>query len=162
MSSTPMRLICTALLGVVASTAFGCADRANEDQLTQREYQAAISDIVDDASKASSLYLDVVAERLPVSTCRSRVGAFEREVRRLIDRVGSLQPPADVVGIQRDFLAAAHDSLDRLQEVPDEVDAGQIACGQQLNERLCGLLSSTRADRAIAELKQRGYLVFGD
>src|SRR5829696_6229487 len=79
MSRTSMRLICIYLLGVVASPAFRCSDRADEGRLTPREYQAAVSDIVNHASKASSLYLDIVAERLPVSTCRSGGRAFETE-----------------------------------------------------------------------------------
>jgi len=76
MSSTSMRLICISLLGVVASPAFGCSDRADEDRFTPREYQAAISDIVNDASKASSLYLDIVAERLPTCDLSQRRTGF--------------------------------------------------------------------------------------
>jgi hypothetical protein len=140
----------------------GCGEGNNDDRLTQREYQAAILDIVEDMPEASGLYLDLVVERLPRPKCVHGVRALHDQVRRLIDRVASLEPPRNVAGIQQEFVAAANRSLDRVRAVGNEVAAGQTSCGQQLNNRIYGLPSSDRAERAISELEERGYHVFGN
>ena len=64
--------------------------------------------------------------------------------------------------LQDEFVAAANESLDRLREVDDEVEAGAVSCGQQVNNKIYGLPSSDRAERAIGRLEARGYHVFGE
>jgi hypothetical protein len=153
------------LLIACAIAAAGCGgdnDDTNRERLTMREYQAAILDILGDAPKATAAYGDVVAERLPRQECARGVRALHEQTRKLIDRVASLRPPQAVAGLQDEFVAAANESLDRVQAVGDEVDAGEVSCGQQVNNKIYGLPSSDRAERAIGQLEARGYHVVGE
>ena len=154
---------CVVLLLAPVMGAAGCGGGEGDDRLTRREYQEAILEIAEDQSKALDLYGDVVVEpSLSRHECAGRVRALHQEVRGLIDRVASLEPPRNVAAIHERFVTAANTSLDRVSEVTDQVEAGEVACGQELNNRIYGLPSSKRAERAISELEAHGYYVYGE
>jgi hypothetical protein len=44
----------------------------------------------------------------------------------------------------------------------DDVAAGELTCGQPLNQRIYGLPSTVQAQQAIDELERSGYRVFGE
>jgi hypothetical protein len=87
---------------------------------------------------------------------------FTGEVGRLLERVAALDPPPAVAGIQREFLDAAWRSWRRLQTTGGAVAAGRVRCGRDLNDRIYGMPSTERAERAIGRLERRGYRVFGE
>jgi hypothetical protein len=152
--------VCLIACAIAAAGCDGGED--TPERLTKREYQRAILEIVEDSTKANALYLGVVVRPLPRERCADGVRALHDEVRGLIDRVASLRPPREVTGVQEEFMAAANKSLDRVRAVGSRVAAGEVSCGQELNNLIYGLPSSDRAERAIGELERRGYYVRGD
>jgi hypothetical protein len=131
-------------------------------RLTRRGYQRAVWRIVSDTAEPTRLYDALVVRRRPVAECSYLMGDFTGRVGVLLDRVAGLDPPPAVAGIQREFLDAAWRSWRRLEEVGADVAAGRVRCGRDLHDRIYGMPSSTRAERAIARLERRGYRVFGE
>jgi hypothetical protein len=130
--------------------------------LTRRAYQRAIIRIVGDSVVASRLFNELVVRRRPVAECSRLMWDFTGEVGRLLGRVAGLDAPPAVAGIQRDFLDAAQQSWERLEQVGAAVAAGRVRCGRDLNDRIYGMPSTERAERAIDRLERRGYRVFGE
>jgi hypothetical protein len=131
-------------------------------RLTRREYQRAIARIVSDTSEPTRLFTELVVRRRPVAACSRLMWDFTGTVSGLLRRVAALDPPADAAGIQREFLRAARISSRRLQLTGGDVAAGRVRCGRDLNDRIYGMPSTERAERAIARLERRGYRVFGE
>lgn len=90
------------------------------------------------------------------------MATFYDEVHDLVERVAALNPPADVASIQGEFVAAARQSVDEVGTIRGQVKAGEVSCGQQVNDLLYGMPSSDRAERAISDLEKQGYFVFGE
>jgi hypothetical protein len=90
------------------------------------------------------------------------MATFYGQVNDLVERVAALEPPSKVASIQGDFVKAARRSVERVGEIEDEVAAGEVSCGRQLNDLLYGMPSSDRAERAISGLEKHGYFVRGD
>jgi hypothetical protein len=131
-------------------------------RLTRRGYQRAIWRIVSDMAKPTRLYDALVVRGRPVAECSRLMWDFTGQVGGLLDRVARLDPPSAVAGIQREFLNAAWRSWRRLEEIGGDVAAGRVRCGRDLNDRIYGMPSTKRAERAIARLERRGYYVFGE
>jgi hypothetical protein len=155
---TAWRLFALALAVAVSA----CGGEDGSDILSRDDYQAEILSIVEDSAEPTSTYTDLVVERLPADQCESLMATFEEQVDDLVERVAALQPPERIEAIHDDFVAAARDSVDRVGEIRTDVGAGEVECGQELNDMLNGMPSSDRADRLIARLEQNGYVVFGD
>jgi hypothetical protein len=136
--------------------------RAVHGRLSRGAYQRRIDAIVLDTARANDLYTDLVAERRSVRRCARLMWNFTGEVGRLLERVAALDPPLVAARIQRGFLAAARRSWHRLEQVARRVAQGRVRCGADLNERVYGLPSTKRAERAIARLERRGCRVFGE
>jgi hypothetical protein len=131
-------------------------------RLMPREYQRAITRIVSDTSEPTRLFTELVVRQRPVAACSRLMWDFTGQVSRLLRRVAFLDPPPAVAGIQREFLRAARISSWRLQRIAGDVAAGRVRCGRDLNDRIYGMPSTERAERAIARLERRGYRVFGE
>jgi hypothetical protein len=150
-------------MAVVASLALvvpvlGCGgdgDAEQSQRLSKKQYQAAIFKILERTGTANGFYYDVVLPK-PRSRCEEKIEAFHREIDEIISSVAALEPPANVVRIQDDFVAAAEESVDRVGEVKDDVLSGKLRCGRQVHDRIAGLPSSERADAAIFELESKG------
>jgi hypothetical protein len=67
-----------------------------------------------------------------------------------------------VAAIHRDFLTAAAQSLERVDEIGTDVDEGRLECGDEMNAALYEMESKRRAEQSIAALERRGYTVFGE
>jgi hypothetical protein len=131
-------------------------------RLTRRGYQLAIWRIVGDAARPSRLFHALVVRSRPATECSRLMRDFTGQVGGLLRRVAGLDPPPAVAGIQREFLDAAWRSWRRLEEVAADVASGSVRCGRDLNDRIYGMPSTERAERAIARLERRGYRVFGE
>jgi hypothetical protein len=130
-------------------------------RLTRRGYQRAIWRIVADTTEPVRLYDDLVVHPRPVAECSRLMWDFTGSVGGLLERVAGLDPPPAAAVIQRDFLDAAWRSWQRLERIGGDVAAGRTRCGRDLNDRIYGMSSTKRAERAIARLERRGYIVFG-
>jgi hypothetical protein len=157
----------TRRLAAVVSTAAvvlaGCGggDDEQQGQLSKAGYQAAVQEIVQDSAAPTGLYTDLVVRSRPQEECANIMRTFYDEVNDLVERVAALEPPTDVRSIQDDFVFAARQSVDQVGEIRDQVEAGKVSCGQELNDQLYGMPSSDQADQAISELEKQGYVVFG-
>jgi hypothetical protein len=142
----------------------GCGDGDDGDEpLSKDEYQSAILEIVRNREpEVNGLFLDLVVGPLPEEDCAEKAEAFHAEVEELVEEIAALQPPANVAPIQDEFIAAARQSVDRVGEVADQVQAGDVSCGPEINDLIYSLPSSDRAEKAIGELERNGYVVFGD
>lgn len=150
-------------LAITAGALVGCGGGDNEAApLSRAEYQAAIGSILQDSAAPTSLYTDLVVRSRPQGECASMMATFYDEVNDLVERVAALEPPADVASIQDEFVTAARQSVDQVGKIRDQVETGEVSCGQQLNDLLYGMPSSNQAERAISDLEKQGYFVFGE
>jgi hypothetical protein len=74
-----------------------------------------------------------------------------------VDEIDEVRPPEEVDEIHDRLVAAARETVDALDELADDVDAGNVDCGMDWNRRAYGLESTERAEAALAELQERGY-----
>jgi hypothetical protein len=142
---------------VVAS---GCGE--GEAPLSKSDYQAAILAVRDDVAEPTELYTELVVGSRSREECAAGVATLEEQVDALVERVAELRPPAQVEAIQDDFVAAARGSVDRIGDVREDVEGGDVSCGAELNRELYGMPSTREAERAIVRLERRGYFVFGE
>jgi hypothetical protein len=133
-----------------------------QGQLSQSEYQTEILDVVNDSPAPTTLYTHLVVTSRTKDECSRMMVRFRDEVNDLVERVSALEPPSEVASLQADFVAAARQSVDRVGALQRQIAAGDVSCGQQLNDLLYGMPSSDRADRAIRKLERHGYFVYGD
>jgi hypothetical protein len=125
-------------------------------QLTHDEYQARIESAPVVLETAALFYRLAAGD---VSDVECRTGAartFARNVHRIIDSVAALNPPDDAADLQRRLLAAAEETSSALDPLADDVEAGDVTCGQPWNERAYGLASTTRVEAVIAEYAAAG------
>jgi hypothetical protein len=131
-------------------------------RLTRRGYQRAIARIVSDTAEPTRLFTALVVRRRAVAGCSRLMWNFTGQVGGLLGRVARLDPPPAAAAVQREFLHAAWRSWRRLESIGGAVAAGRVRCGQELNDRIYGMPSTDRAERAIARLERLGYRVFGE
>src|SRR5918911_1215610 len=126
----------------------GCSAFGDVDRLTEDEYQQRIRMIVegDDARVAGTLFFDAVATPYGRDECARRMRALYARVRAILDDVDELEPPRQAEDAHDDFVDAASESVDRVGEVADAVEAGDLRCGRALNARLYGMPSTARAE----------------
>ncbi|MBA2323897.1 MAG: hypothetical protein H0V92_07795 [Pseudonocardiales bacterium] len=159
-------LLCTsALLGGCGA---GDADRLTQPSqpsgMTHDQYQQALYRIVsgDDSREATRLFFDAVATEYETKPCADKVDQLHKRLRSILVQVEDLHPPADAAGSQRDFLAAAQESVRLVGVAAEDIAHEQLSCGRPLNSRIYGMPSTARAEAALAKLKGLGYVVFGD
>ena len=154
---------CGLALSIAALAIAGCGGEDDEQgRLSKAEYQAAILDVAEDSSAPTSLYTDLVVRSRPRAECESMMARFHDQVSDLVERIAALEPPAPVTSIHDDFVRAARQSVARVGTIEDEVAAGEVSCGRELNDVLYGMASSNRAERAIAALEKHGYFLGGE
>jgi hypothetical protein len=145
-----------ALLAVASlAAAAGCG---GDDRLSKLEYERAIRALEEGkGAEAVRIYTNVVVEPLAQEECAAKAQELHDTLVDILDEVEDLRPPENVEALQREFLAAATESVDRVGELADEVDGGGLACGPPYNERVYGLSSTRRAQRVLVELEAMGY-----
>ncbi|HEY3070450.1 MAG TPA: hypothetical protein VGJ34_09035 [Gaiellaceae bacterium] len=155
-----MRLAFVLLLAAVVA---GCGAGEQENEpLSKEAYQQAIQEIVLGSQHAGQLFGDLVTGPRPQAECADRARAFHRELKRIVSEVGALSAPKEVADLQDEFLDAAHVSVDEIGEAVDNVEAGKLACGDQLNRAIYGLASTERAEGALNRIEAKGYIIFGE
>jgi hypothetical protein len=161
------------LLAGLAATALlvACGGGSSEDRvteptgraLTHAQYQQAIWDLrgSDATDRATRLFFAVVGE-LDTEECSTKTHALHSALAEVMRGVAALRPPTEAEPAQRAFLEAANASVRLVGAAADDVDAGTLTCGSAMNDRIYGLPSTHRAERAIDELTRLGYRVLGE
>ena len=147
---------------VLLSSALLLAGCGGQDRLSSGEYQDRITSISLSSGKATQLYGDLVVERLPRSECSAKARDFHHELARIVDEVDALEPPTEVERLHDDFVTAAHESVERVEELAAEVEDGELQCGEPFNAKAYGLPSTDRAERILDQLEANGYFIRGD
>jgi hypothetical protein len=150
-----------ALLLVTVGVGCGTGEQKSKP-LTKEGYQQGIQEIVLGSQYAGQLFGDLVTGARPQSECAQKAQAFHRESERILSEVEALSPPEDVADLQDEFVDAARDSVDKIGEAADNVEAGKLACGEPLNRAIYGLASTERAERALKQIQSKGYFIFGE
>lgn len=153
-------LSAAALLGACG----GAPDRPREKPaLTKVDYQKAIWEIRGgpDSSRASQLYSAVVGD-LPQEQCSEQTQALHDHLAAVTSEVAALRPPAEAVAAQEQFLDAANESVRLVGVAADDVVQGTLTCGRPMNDRIYGMPSTKRAEKAIQDLEKLGYTVLGN
>jgi hypothetical protein len=132
--------------------------------LTHEQYQQAVNKIVssDDTREANRLFYDAVATAYETKQCSEKVRGLHEHLRSIMVQVEELRPPADAADAQREFLESAQESVRLVGVASDDVAKERLRCGRPLNARIYVMPSTARAEEALAVLKNRGYVVFGD
>jgi hypothetical protein len=167
-----VRVVCVAaLMTTTALLLAACGGQSAErprdhvsSAMSHEQYQQAIDKIVssDDTRAATRLFTDAGATSFEKAPCEERVRGLYERLSAIVHEVEVLRPPADARNAHNDFLEAARQSVDTVGVAADDVGTGALPCGQPLNQRIYGLASTSKAQRAIEELERRGSRIFGD
>ncbi len=154
------------LLFVLVTLAAACGSRSTvepSEPLSKQQYQQRLQALVwKDQIAAVPLYDDLVMGPRPQSECARKARAFHAKLETIVAKVEALSPPEDVADLQDEFLDAARESVDKVGEAVDDVEAGKLACGEQLNRAIYGLPSTGRAEQALSGIESKGYVIFGE
>jgi hypothetical protein len=156
-----------ALLGLVACALSACGGEGRE-RLSPEEYAAEVRAIEEgvEARDASRLFFALVAgticdratcRQMSDDECSSMGRQFGSDLHAVVSQVDALEPPPDAEPIQARFLVAARESVATVDDAVDDLEAGTLECGRDLNRRIYGLESTARAEQAIEELAAKGY-----
>jgi hypothetical protein len=149
------------VLVVCALTAPGCG--GGTKRLDKREYVRQMRAIEEsrEARRAWRLYDNVVLTQppLPQAGCRARTHELHRTLETIVARVERLRAPAEVEQLQRQFVAAARESMRVLGQAADDVAADRLHCGRPLGRRIGGLRSNHRAEAVLRAYAKRGYTI---
>lgn len=145
-------------LGFVAA---GCGGGSSDQPLSHIDYQEGLIGVVRNTATANSLYSGIVTQALPPAECAARTRDLQAEIDGLLGQVDDLNPPVEVVAYQEKLLDAAGQTVDQIGAAAEEAEAGQIACGPAMNQRIYALQSTVEAEAAINLIEQQGYSIFG-
>jgi hypothetical protein len=148
------------LCGAIVLALFVCSCGGTK-RLDKHEYvrQMRAIDESGAASRAWRLYDEVVLTQppLPHATCRARTEELHRTAETIIDRIARLRPPREVEQLQRQFVAAARESVGVFGRAADDVAADKLQCGRPLSRRISGLRSNHRLEAVLVAYAKRGY-----
>jgi hypothetical protein len=141
---------------VLATCSCGGTKRLDKDEYVR---QMRAIDESGAAWRAWRLYDEVVLTQppLPHASCRARTEELHRMVERIVDRIARLRPPREVEQLQRQFVAAARESVRVLRHAADDVAADKLRCGRPLSRRITGLRSNHRLEAVLVAYARRGY-----
>ena len=145
------------LLGVVALA--GCGG-GGDDRLTKREYEQRVLEIRERFEpEALSLYGDLVVDDplLPPAECVEKAHELHRVLGEIVAEIEGLRSPQQVDHLQERFLVEARKSVDAVGKLAQDVENGDVSCGQPFNGAAYGLESTKRAERVLEEFRERGY-----
>jgi hypothetical protein len=151
-------LVATVASACGSSPSVSASERLTKDQYQQRIYEVRRHEEI----VAVRLFDDLVTGPRPQAECAQKAKAFHAELETIVAKVAALSPPEDVADLQDEFLAAARDSIDMIGEAAEDVEAGKLACGEELNRVIYGLGSTERAERALSRIESKGYIIFGE
>jgi hypothetical protein len=129
--------------------------------LSRQQYFAAVRGIVEGAGqRASTLFQSIVSE-LPPEQCAESAQRFERVLDRIVDEAESLSPPAHVAELHRRFVVAAREAVDGVRPALRRAQAGELACGEEMNSAVYGQPATARAEALVSKIEAKGYVIFG-
>jgi hypothetical protein len=166
------------LVGLVILVAAGCGGSAEKEQpaeeptasgsrppsapLTRPEYFQAVRAIVDGpAGDAQALFNALVAGKQTQEECVQSAEQFGRVLDEIVERAAALSPPAHVAELHERFVVAAGEAVADARLVLARVEAGELACGEPLNEAIYGLPATEAAERVLSRIEAKGYVIFG-
>jgi hypothetical protein len=166
------------LVGLVILVVAGCGGAAETEQpaeeptasgsrapsapLTRAEYFQAVRAIVDGpAGDAQALFNALVAGELTQEECVQSAEEFGRVLGEIVERAAALSPPAHVAELHERFVVAAGEAVADARLVLARVEAGELACGEPLNEAIYGLPATEAAERVLSRIEAKGYVIFG-
>ena len=142
----------------------GCMSDDGEG-LSHEEYQDEIQAITagPDVSEASLLFVELRDAFQDRAACTAKAAEFHTRLEAIVTAVEALDPPADAEAAQRDFVAAARESVRAIGRLADDVAHGRVQCGEDYRDHAYGLPSTERAEDVLRRLQQDAdYLIFGD
>jgi hypothetical protein len=129
--------------------------------LTREQYFAAVRGIVEGSGqRASALFGSIVTE-LPPEQCAESARRFERSLDRIVDQAETVSPPAHVAQLHRRFLVAARAAVDGVRPALRRAQAGELACGEDMNRAVYDRPATRRAEAVVSKIEAEGYLIFG-
>jgi hypothetical protein len=137
----------------------GDGDEGSDEPLTKAQYQQALIRLYIAAQPVGDLYERLNETHLPPTECASRTREYIDLIGSLIDRLAALNPPAGARQAQDELVAGARTSLESFARVADRAESGELSCGPEYG-RLILRGESDSANRAFAELRERGYATF--
>lgn len=130
--------------------------------LTRPEYIEAVRAIVDGpAGDATGLFNALVAGELSPKECAQTAEDFGRVLDDIVEQAAALSPPAHVAELHERFVVTAGKAVTDAQMVLARVEAGELACGEPLNEEIYGLPATKAAERVLSRIEAKGYVIFG-
>jgi len=136
---------------------------AHTDAGTRTAYQAGILGIVRrDAPRANRLFSGVVYPNRTGPECAAETQALHRTLQRIVRQIELLDPPANIAPLHHQVLINARKSIEVVGEASRDARRETLACGDRMNDRIYGLRSTRRAERAIRAIEAHGYVVFGE
>lgn len=171
----PMRYFRAVLLipfaVVLVISVSGCGSSSSQQQrLSKSEYQQKLLEIMRSqaAREASALFGEIVLGdpvtgpiELRGRACSKSAREFAGSIHEIVDSVAALKPPRKIEVLQSRFLKDAEVSVAKVDEAARDAEAGQLACGRDMNKRIYGLPSTLRAEATVALIEKEGYFVFG-
>jgi hypothetical protein len=157
--------ICTAIAVLTCCVACGGGSSGNRNHgtpLGTEAYKALVGGIQfgPDVTNAQGLYYELVGGTITVqSYCAAQARKFADALHRILAKAEALSPPADAQKLHDEFVAAAGDSVKTVDQAVSDIEAGQLACGTDLKDRIHGLKSTERAQQALGGLANLGYAV---
>jgi hypothetical protein len=170
------------LVGLATLAVAGCGESAQDEQpaqgageasvsvsqppsgppLTRPEYFQAVRAIIDGpAGDATALFNTLVAGDLSSEECAQTAEDFGRVLDDIVEQAAALSPPAHVAELHETFVVAAGKAVTDAQLVLARVEAGELACGEPLNEAIYGLPATETAERVLSRIEAKGYVIFG-
>ncbi len=145
-----------ALGGLLLVLVAGCG---GSDRLSKDEYLRRVRAIEASQGPTVRLFEKLVVGAISQQECARTAHEFADALDGMLDRVEALKPPNEVEDLQDEFVDAARESVDRVGKLADDVEDGEVACGQDYNRRAYGLASTRRAERILQQFADKGYLI---
>lgn len=130
--------------------------------LTREQYFAAVRSIVDGPGRRASGLFGVLVVEQPPRECAAAARRFEQALDEIVDATAALSPPAHVAGLHGRFVVAARKAVGGARPALARAQAGELACGDELNAGIYGLPTTARAEAILAKIEAKGYVIFGE
>ena len=150
----------------------GCGSSSSPPhRLSKSEYQQKLLEIMRSRTtrEASDRFFKIVLgdratglTELRGRACSKSAREFAESIHAILDSVAALKPPRNIEALQTRFLKDARVSAEKIDEATRDAEAGRLACGRDMNSRIYGLPSTSRAQATVALIEGKGYLVFGE
>ncbi len=137
---------------------------ATGPRLTAKQYSLALELLATGPTveRADREFTTLAAGAVTPAQCKAGARQFSDDVAATIAQAEKLNPPANVAQLQQRFIAAATTSSEAIAQAADDVESGDLKCGEPWNHRVYGLESTDRAVAALAGMAAQGILFSGN